>query len=73
MKQRIRSLLHAAPFKPFAIHMADGKTYTVNHPDFVLAATEVPHIIIEESDGTIHTLSALLVTNVEILGSSAVI
>jgi hypothetical protein len=68
MKQRIRDLLHASPFRPFTIHMADGKTYTVDHPDFVLAATDVPNIHIETPDGTLHTLSALLVTNVEVAG-----
>jgi hypothetical protein len=66
MKQRIRNLLRATPFQPFTIHVADGKEYRVNHPDFVLAATDIPHIVIEEPDGTIHTLSALLVTSVEV-------
>jgi hypothetical protein len=71
MKQRIRNLLHATPFRPFTIHMADGKTYLVDHPDFVLAAPDLPNIHIEEPDGTLHTLSALLVTGVEIAGAPA--
>jgi hypothetical protein len=67
MKPRIYALIHTTPFQPFAIHMADGKTYTVDHPDFVLSAPGTPNIIIEEPDGSIHTLSALLVTSVEVL------
>jgi hypothetical protein len=73
MKQRIRDLLHVTPFQPFTIHMADGKTCTVNHPDFVLAAPDLPNIHIEEPDGTLHTLSALSVTSVEAAGPSAVV
>ena len=32
--ETIREFLHAAPFVPFTIHTADGKSYTVDHPDF---------------------------------------
>jgi len=38
------------PFKPFRLHLADGKALRVPHPEFVLAgreqlvvATELPH------------------------------
>ncbi len=66
MKARIRSLLHAVPFQPFTIRMADGREYHIAHPDFVLAsATEVPQVIIEEADGQTHFLSVLLMTSIE--------
>jgi hypothetical protein len=69
MKQRIRDLLRAVPFQPFVIRMADGREYRIEHPDFVLAAaSDVPQITIEEPNGTVHFLSALLVTSVEVLG-----
>jgi hypothetical protein len=66
MKARIRELLHATPFHPFVIRMADGREYRIEHPDYVLAAaTDVPQITIEQPDGGQHFLSALLVTSVE--------
>ena len=66
MKARIRQLLHATPFRPFVIRMADGREYRIDHPDFVLAAaSNVPQIILEEPDGTVHFLSVLLITSVE--------
>jgi hypothetical protein len=66
MKARIRALLHATPFQPFVIRMADGKEYRIEHPEFVLAASsDVPQITIEEPDGSMHFPSALLVTSVE--------
>jgi len=69
MKQRIRDLLRAVPFQSFVILMADGREYRVDHPDFVLAAaSDVPQITIEEPNGTIHFLSALLVTSIELIG-----
>ncbi len=69
MKQRIRDLLHASPFQPFVIRMADGREYRIDHPDFVLAAaSDIPQITIEQPDGSQHYLSALLVTSVERTG-----
>jgi hypothetical protein len=68
MKTRVRQLLHATPFQPFIIRMADGKEYRIEHPDFVLAAaSDVPQIILEESDGNVHFLSVLLMTSIELL------
>jgi len=66
MKARIRELLQARPFVPFVIHVADGREYRIDHPDFVLAAaSDIPQITIEEPDGRQHFLSALLVTSTE--------
>ena len=60
-------MLHAAPFQPFVIRMADGREYRVDHPDFVLAAaSNVPQVIIEEPNGSVHFLSVLLMTSLEL-------
>ncbi len=65
MKARLRALLHATPFQPFSIRMADGREYRVEHPNFVLASsTEIPQVIIEEPNGETHFLSVLLMTSV---------
>lgn len=66
MKARLRELLRAVPFQPFVIRMADGREYRIDHPDFVLAAaSDIPQITIEESNGRQHYLSALLITSIE--------
>jgi hypothetical protein len=73
MKPRIRELLHATPFQPFIIRIADGREYRIEHPDFVIASsTDVPQIIIEERDGRVHFLSPLLVTSVERVNNDSV-
>lgn len=66
VKGRIRELLRAVPFQPFVIRLADGREYRIDHPDFVLApSSDVPQITIEEANGSVHFLSALLITSVE--------
>ena len=65
MKARIRELLHATPFQSFVIRMADGQEYRIDHPDFVLARSDTPQVIVEEPSGSVHFLSVLLMTSVE--------
>lgn len=66
MKPRVRELLHATPFEPFIIRMADGKEYRVGHPDFVLAASnEQTQVVIEDAAGAMHYLSPLLITSLD--------
>jgi len=33
--QELRIMLRAQPFCPFDIHLADGRSISVNHPEFV--------------------------------------
>lgn len=58
--------MHAAPFQPFVIRMADGREYRVAHPDFALAAeNQESQVLIEEPDGTLHYLSPIMMTSVQ--------
>jgi hypothetical protein len=34
--QELQSALQATPFRPFTIRMADGRSFEVHHPDFLL-------------------------------------
>lgn len=36
----VRDLVHASPFKPFRLHLANGKSLRVPHPDFILVGIE---------------------------------
>ena len=33
--EAIKELLRTAPFAPFQVHVVDGKSYRIDHPDFV--------------------------------------
>ncbi len=65
MKEKIRDLLQATPFVPFYIHTANGKSFLVHHPDFILAASDAPHVIVEELNGRTHTINVMLITSLE--------
>ena len=58
-------LLSAVPFVPFAIEMASGKSYRVEHPDFVLMDNDSPEVVVEEPTGLAHILNPMLITAIE--------
>ncbi len=67
MKARIRALLQVVPFRPFVIHMANGREYRVEHPEFVLASpSNQSQIIIEEPENDrIHHIAVSIIASVE--------
>lgn len=47
----IRFVIHTSPFKSFRLHLADGKSLRVPHPDFVMAGSSHLVIATENPDG----------------------
>ena len=62
----IRNLLHAEPFRPFAIHVADGGRIRVVHPDFVAVAPTGREMSVYQPDGDHQIIDVLMVTRLEI-------
>jgi hypothetical protein len=63
--EQIRRLHQAKPFQPFDIHLADGRSLPVEHPE-VLAITPPGRTIgVGLSDGTIEIVDLLLVTTLK--------
>lgn len=48
----IRDIIQTQPFQPFRLHMADGKSMRVPHPDFILASPSVT-VIADEMPGSV--------------------
>ena len=68
--QQLRGAHRAAPFEPFTIHMADGRSLLVPHPDF-LAMTPIGRTaIVFEADDEMHIVDLLLMTEIETNQSS---
>jgi hypothetical protein len=47
----IRDFLRTMPFKPFRLHLADGKSLPVPHPDFILAGSDMAVVAHEAASG----------------------
>ena len=46
----LQDLLTARPFVPFRLYMADGKTFDVRHPEFVMVGVRGNAVIFESDD-----------------------
>jgi hypothetical protein len=59
---QIRELMHAQPFRPFTVHLVDGRTFAVPHPDFISLSVNGRHrdLTIHDEDG-VHLLDITLV------------
>ena len=64
--QEIRALLHARPFVPFAIHLADGRQMEVKHPDFVALAPTGDTIVVFQEDNSFNVVDLALATDAEV-------
>lgn len=63
--QQLRAALRAIPFRPFDIHMADGRTFHVPHPDFLLMSPSGRMAFAFGEDDEFSILDLLLMTELE--------
>jgi hypothetical protein len=62
----VRGLLHAAPFRPFIVHIADGGSLAVAHEDFVAIAPTGREMIVYQRNGSHQIVDTMLVTRLEL-------
>ena len=65
--KEIRTLYQATPFEPFRIHMANGKSVDVPHPEFMLLSRSGRKLIVDKPDDSFEFIDVSLVTSVETL------
>ncbi len=64
--EQLRTMRDANPFRPFIIHLADGRAFTVPHRDFVSQSPGGRTIIVYGSDESFSVLDLFLVTELEV-------
>ncbi len=38
--EQVRNAMHAQPFQPFTVHLVDGRSYVVKHPNFISVSSQ---------------------------------
>jgi hypothetical protein len=64
--EQLRALYQAHPFRPFVMHLADGREIPVQSPEFVLTVPSGRTVVVGQPDDTLNIIDLLLVTDVEI-------
>ncbi|MFN3167978.1 MAG: hypothetical protein ACE37H_13040 [Phycisphaeraceae bacterium] len=67
--EKIREAIKAQPFKPFFVNLADGRSFAVQHPEFIATTGQGRTIVVGDphSDG-IELIDLLLVTSLTFAG-----
>jgi hypothetical protein len=63
---QLRAMRDANPFRPFIIHLADGRAFAIPHRDFVSQSPGGRTIIVYGSDESFSVLDLFLVTELEV-------
>ena len=70
--EQLKKLHDAVPFRPFRVHVADGRSFAVPHRDFMSHTPAGRTLIVyDEKDGEgFSILDLLLVTELEVMDTS---
>jgi hypothetical protein len=63
---QVRQLYNAQPFRPFIIHLADGRSVPVNHPDFSMTVPGGRTTLVAQPDDRVNIIDLLLVKDIEL-------
>jgi hypothetical protein len=67
---QLRGVLDAKPFRPFIIHLADGRTLPVPHRDFISHAPNGRTLVVYNAGDSFSIVDLPLVTELEIIGAA---
>ena len=62
---QIRKMHQAVPFQPFEIHLADGRSLSVDHPECLAITPAGRTVGVGLADNTIEIVDLLLVTSLK--------
>jgi hypothetical protein len=63
--EQLRRMHQARPFQPFEIHLVDGRTLPVEHPEFLAQSPGGRTIAVGHPDDTIEIVDLLLVVSLK--------
>ncbi len=63
--QQLDTARNARPFRPFSLHMGDGRTFPVPHPEFLSRSPTGRTVIVYGDDDQFSILDLLLMTGIE--------
>ncbi len=63
--EQMRTAYQSQPFRPFVMHLADGRDIRVEHREFIMTVPSGRMVIVAQPDDTVNIIDLLLVTDLE--------
>lgn len=64
--EQLKNVHGVKPFRSFTIHMGDGRSFRVDHPEFLSRSPSGRTIVVHQANEGLSILDMLLVTELEI-------
>ena len=64
--EQIHSVYQTRPFRPFVMHLVDGRRFTVRHPEFVIFSSDGRTLTVHQEDETVAVIDPSAVVELEI-------
>jgi hypothetical protein len=61
--EQVQKAYRATPFKPFTLNLADGRSVTVRHPEFMMMTPGGRTVVVATGDDSVEIIDLLLVTS----------
>ena len=68
---QFKAFQKARPFRPYAIHLADGRSVTIPHPEFAILSKSGLTVAVFDREQLSEVIDLLLVTSLRPLAESA--
>ena len=65
-QEELRKLLSAQPFRPFTIHLPEGRKVPVVHHDFAVLSPDGRTLLAYEPDNSFNMIDVMLIGSVEV-------
>lgn len=64
--EQLRVASQAQPFRPFVMHLADGRAISVEQREFIMTVPSGRTVVVAQPDDSLNIVDLLLVTDLEI-------
>lgn len=61
--EQMREMNAARPFRPYTVHLADGRSLDIDHPEFLMFSRTGRTIVVSKPNDTFEIVDLLLVTS----------
>lgn len=64
--KELQSIYRAQPFREFVMHLADGRSIRVPHPELMALSPTGRNAVVYTKDGAFEIIDVMLVTSIEV-------
>ena len=69
--ERLRDFIRATPFRPFIVHLADGREFYIAHPEMIAHASPSRIAVLALPNDSIEVVDLLMIVSLETTGTAS--